>query len=201
MSRPLIERKPSGRIGRSLALPMMIMVLISSPILIVLENAYSGPLPPNRADDIIPEEVPLGVAFPDVAPRYLIICPDEFKEEVIPLAVHRTKIGLPTRIYTLESIEGNFSGVDREQKVHRFLRSMHRNHSTFKWLFIVADSEHLMPRPLWHYAYDRGQPFENFYYSDVYYAGLDSDWDDDGDGRFGEFSVSGVIEEIGRAHV
>ncbi|MGA1819396.1 MAG: C25 family cysteine peptidase [Thermoplasmatota archaeon] len=170
------------------------MVLLLFPLLAVPEQAQSGPLPPGRAEDMIPEEVPLGAVFPDLGPSYVIICPEEFKEEVIPLAVHRTRIGLPSRVYTIESIEGNFSGVDREQKVHRFLRAMHRNHSTFKWLFIVADSEHLMPRPLWHYAYDRGQPFENFYYSDVYYAGLDSDWDDDGDGRFGEYSVSGTIE-------
>jgi len=172
----------------------MMMILLLSPLLVVPGSASSGPASPTRADDVIPDEVPLGVTFPNIDPSYIIICPEEFKEEVIPLAVHRTKIGLPSRVYTLESIEGNFSGVDREQQVHRFLRAMHRNYSSFKFLFIVADSEYLMPRPLWHYAYDRGQPFENYYYSDVYYAGLDSDWDDDGDGRFGEFSVSGDIE-------
>ncbi|MBN1539608.1 MAG: hypothetical protein JW939_05640 [Candidatus Thermoplasmatota archaeon] len=148
----------------------------------------------TRAEGVLVDEVPLGVVFPDLDPGYVIICPEEFKEEVAPLAVHRTMSGLPARVYTLGSIAGNYSGVDLEQKVHNFLRSLHDAYPSFKWLLIVGDSEHLMPRALWHYAYDRGQPFDNFYYSDVYYAGLDSDWDSDRDGRFGEYSMLGVID-------
>jgi len=149
---------------------------------------------PSRDVDLNNSQVPLGILLPDLDPKYVILCPEEFKEEVLPLAVHRTRMGLPSRVYTFESIEGNFSGADREQKVHNFLRALHRNFTSFKWLLIMGDAEHLMPRPLWHYAFDRGQPFGNYYHSDIYYAGLDSDWDDDGDGRFGEFSVSGELE-------
>ena len=169
-------------------IPILLVVVL---MMNLLPTGSSGGIeePPITRSGVLPvDEVPLPISVPELDPRYVIICPEEFKEEVIPLAVHRIRLGMPSRVYTIESIEENFTGVDREQKVHNFLRSMHQNHSSFKWLFIVGDSEHLRPRALWHYAYDRGQPFHNYYYSDVYYAGLDHDWDTDKDGRFGEYS-------------
>lgn len=146
---------------------------------------------PSRS---LPVHIPLDIAIPDQNPHYIIICPEEFKEEVGPLAVHRTITGLPSRIYTLESIITNYTGMDDQQRVHNFLRELHDLYPTFKWLLIMADSEHLEPRLLWHYASSKGQPFGNNYSSDVYYAGLDSDWNDDGDDRFGEFLTFGNLE-------
>ncbi|MBN1389107.1 MAG: hypothetical protein JXA22_00535 [Candidatus Thermoplasmatota archaeon] len=190
---PSLERKLSG--GACLQLSVLLLVII-----LLVPTLYTGgsskPVtePMTRAGGVLVDEIPLGVVFPKLDPAYVILCPDEFKEKVIPLAVHRTKTGLPARVYTIEPIESTYSGIDREQKVHNFLRSLHDAYPSFMWLLIVGDSEHLMPRPLWHYAYDRGQPFDNYHYSDVYYAGLDSDWDADGDSKFGELSVLGEVE-------
>ncbi len=188
-------RRRSGQI--SVTVPVLSMIVILLLLVNIFPLVISEPTkvtPPTRAEGVLVDEVPLSVNFPDLDPRYVMICPDEFKEELIPLAVHRTKLGLPSKIYTIDSIESNYTGVDREQKVHNFLRSLHQAYPSFKWLFIVGDSEHLRPRALWHYAYDRGQPFHNYYYSDVYYAGLDHDWDTDQDGRYGEYSVQGVVD-------
>ncbi|MFW3146863.1 MAG: C25 family cysteine peptidase [Thermoplasmatota archaeon] len=138
--------------------------------------------------------IPIGLDLPEIDPEYVIICPGDFKEEMKPLAAHRTRLGLPSRIYTLESIGENFTGIDIQQKVHNFLRLLHTTYPSFQWLLLVGDSEYLMPRDLWHYAHDRGQPFGNNYTTDVYFAGLDSDWDGDGDGRFGELSLYGEVE-------
>ena len=169
-------------------------MLIGVPSLLYVQPEPSSKNLPIRSGEVLVDEVPIPLVLPDVEPRYVILCPDEFKEEVLPLAVHRTKMGLPSRIYTIDSIEQNYSGSDREQKVHNFLRSFSEAYPSFKWLLIMGDAEHLMPRALWHYAFDRGQPFHNYYYSDVYYAGLDSSWDTDGNGKYGEYSVSGVID-------
>jgi len=141
-----------------------------------------------RGDPGSVPEYPLGLDLPEVPPSCVILAPESFQDEVAALAVHRTRMGLPTVIYPIESVDGNYSGPDREARVHSFLRDLHDLYPAFKWLLIMADSEFLAPRALWHYALDRGQQYHNYYYSDVYYAGLDSDWDDDIDGRYGEFS-------------
>jgi hypothetical protein len=173
---------------------IMVVMMTGTNVHPAASTAIQTDETPSRGEGIQVEEIPLPISLPSMDPKYVIICPDEFKEEVLPLAVHRTKMGLPSRIYTIDSIEGNYTGADREQKVHNFLRSMHETYTSFNWLFIVGDAEHLMPRALWHYAYDRGQPFHNYYFSDVYYAGLDSSWDTDGNGRYGEYSVAGEID-------
>ncbi|MEA3557913.1 MAG: C25 family cysteine peptidase [Candidatus Thermoplasmatota archaeon] len=178
---------------------IFISLLLAGSVPIAIIQADERPT--RGAVDIIPtrngtlpEPYDPGLDLPDLDPVYVIVCPEEFREEVRPLAVHRTCTGLPSRIYTIESITANYSGVDRSQKVHNFLRDLHAHYPSFKWLFIVGDSEHLMPRDLWHYAQDRGQPFGNNYTTDVYFAGLDSDWNNDGDDRFGEFLWDGNLE-------
>ena len=139
-------------------------------------------------------EVPLGLALPDLPPEYMVLTPDSFKEEIKPLVLHRVKLGLYPVVYTFEDIGYVMNGSDLPRKVHDFLRAKHEENPSLQWLLIVGDSEFLAPRQLWHYAADRGQPFGSYYYSDVYYAGLDSDWDDDKDGKYGEITVYGEYE-------
>jgi hypothetical protein len=140
------------------------------------------------------EKIDLGLDLPEIEPVYLILCPEEFKEEASVLAIHRTKMGFPSEIFTLDDIESEVEGSDLEEKVHNFLQYTKGERPSIKWLLILGDSEFLMPRQLWHYSYSRGQPFGDYYYSDVYYAGLGSDWDEDGDGRYGEVNYNGTIE-------
>ncbi len=140
------------------------------------------------------EPYPLNLDIPEIEPQYVILCPENFSDEAAVLAVHRTLMGLPTVIYSLEDINNAMDGRDPEEKVHNFLSELKGDHPSLKWLLILGDSEFLMPRQLWHYAFTRGQPFGDFYYSDAYYAGLDSDWDFDGDGKFGELYYNGTVE-------
>ncbi|MFO8052025.1 MAG: C25 family cysteine peptidase [Thermoplasmatota archaeon] len=184
-------------ITRAATLIVLVLLIGALPLPLLKGSSTSdwrsGPVEKMRGEPSA-EPYPLGLDIPEQDPEYVILCPEQFKEEVRPLAVHRTISGLPSRIYTIDSIVENYTGVDDQQKVHDFLRDLHGTYSSFKWLLIVADAEHLMPRKLWHYAENWGQPFGNYYYSDVYYSGLDSDWDDDGDERFGELTSGGNVE-------
>ena len=170
---------------------LWVVVLMSLPAFFATsggsssDEASSGPI---RGEIEGVPEYALGLRIPEVDPSLVILAPSEFLAATWPLARHRTRMGLPTVLYSIDDIEENISGEDRERKVHNFLRTLHQQNPSFKWLLIMGDSEHLMPRPLWHYALDRGQFYQNYYYSDMYYAGLDSTWDTDGNGRYGEFS-------------
>lgn len=146
----------------------------------------------QRVLDIDPVDLELDI--PERSVEYIIICPGNFKEEAAPLAVHRTEMGLYTSIYTLEDIDFYSMGRDKEEKVHYFLRQMKRSSPELRWLLILGDSEFLMPRELYHYARSRGQPFGDQYFSDVYYAGLDSNWDNDLDQVYGEVYYNGTVE-------
>lgn len=185
----------SGPLARSVAI---IFFLSSVSIISMFGSSGSGDgvspqsPPPSRLIDT--EEVDIGMDIPSVDPQYMIICPAIFKEECIPLAIHRTEMGLPTVIYGLEDIYANTTGRDMREKVHNFLIEFQNRYPSFNWLLIMGDSEFIRPMELWHYAEDRSQPFGNTYHSDVYYAGLDSDWDDDGDGKYGEVYFDGQVE-------
>ena len=140
------------------------------------------------------EPFPLDLDLPDIDPEYIVICPRNFSEETRPLAVHRTLMGLPTRIYCIEDIDMNSTGRDLEERIHTFLKDMKREYPSFQWLLIMGDSEFLHPRQLWHNANARLQPFGDYYHSDVYFAGLGSNWDDDGDMKYGEVYFNGTVE-------
>ena len=170
---------------------LWMVVLVSFPSLILIQGGSQGgssDLEPTREEVEGVPEYDLNLRIPDLPPSQVMLAPSEFLAAAQPLARHRTRMGLPTALYSIDDIESNISGEDRERKVHNFLRTIHQMYPSFNWLLIIGDSEHLMPRPLWHYALDRGQFYQNYYYSDMYYAGLDSTWDTDGDGRYGEFS-------------
>ena len=170
---------------------LWVVILMALPAFIATRGGSSSNEASFESTRVEIEGVPeydLNLRIPDMAPSLVILAPSEFLAATGPLARHRTKMGLPTVLYSIDDIEENISGEDRERKVHNFLRTLHQQNPSFKWLLIMGDSEHLMPRPLWHYALDRGQFYQNYYYSDMYYAGLDSTWDTDGNGRYGEFS-------------
>ncbi|HHD16718.1 MAG TPA: hypothetical protein ENK47_08420 [Euryarchaeota archaeon] len=195
---PFMSGSPSLRLSICISI---LFVLIAPPAGVLLlpgsgvnseKDIQVGP-GKGRAFDVTP--VDLGLDLPaDIPVRYVMLCPGEFADELLPLAVHRTGMGLMTEIYRLEDIDGNVSGPDLPGKVHNFLAALKKNQSSLQWLLIMGDSEFLMPRQLWHYAQTRGQPFGDYYYSDVYYSGLDSGWDLDGDGLYGEVYYNGTVE-------
>ncbi len=189
------DRPPAGPI-----LPLFLVALLLVPTMAVHTGA--APDRPDEVDIEVPTRVDVdGVNFylpsidiPETPPEYIIICPREFVNASLPLASHRTQLGLSSRTYAIEDIVAVYEGFDREEEVHMFLRALRSRYPSFQWLLILGDSEHLAPRQLWHYAQDRGQPFENYYPSDVYYAGLGSDWDDNGNHLYGELSLNGSVE-------
>lgn len=174
-----------------------IVVAMAISILIIPTGSFSEGLNANEESVRGPADIdpyPLGLDIPETEPGYIILCPSEFSDEAAVLAIHRTRMGLPSLVYSIDDIESNVDGDDLQQKVHNFLRYQKERHPSLRWLLILGDSEHLMPRKLWHYAFTRGQPFGDYYYSDVYFGGLDSDWDDDGDGKYGEVYFNGTVE-------
>jgi len=116
---------------------------------------------------------------------YAIIAPENFTEYLIPLVNWKTYKGVPAKLFTLESIYANYTdGYDNAEDIHKFLRDLHSKSSAFKWLLLVGDADVVPTR--WLKAEATNYELDEEYISDLYYACLESDWDKDNDGKYGE---------------
>lgn len=129
---------------------------------------------------------PPNITYEEVV--YCIICPSNLTSSVEPLMNWKTKKGVPTKIFNIDGPKGIFSvypGVDNAAKIHNFLTSLHENNSKLNWVLLVGDEEIIPSRQVFVNA-SKTYGLDDFYYSDLYYAGLNNSWDQDNDGIYGE---------------
>jgi hypothetical protein len=89
--------------------------------------------------------------------------------------------GMPTKLYTLENdVYPYFTGVDNAEKLRNFIISKYNNGACF--VLLVGNMDYV---PIRYVLSPQGDYGTNFI-SDLYYAGLDGNWNADGDGVFGE---------------
>ena len=117
---------------------------------------------------------------------YAIIAPKNFTNILIPLVNWKTYKGVPAKIFTLESIYANYStGRDNAENLQKFLRDLDKTSKALTWVLLVGDADIVPIRQLKADAYTKFH-LDNFYTSDYYYAGLDSNWDKNNDGVYGD---------------
>ncbi|UCH90163.1 MAG: hypothetical protein JSV49_05875 [Thermoplasmata archaeon] len=124
----------------------------------------------------------------DLAITYAIITPESFYNQLVPFSEWKIKKGVPAHIFTLEDIKLRYGGIDTAAKIHNFLTELKTQKAEVTWLLLVGDSE-LIPSPEIRVdilGEDVYEGIQDFTYSDYYYAGLDSTWDHDNDGIYGE---------------
>ena len=123
----------------------------------------------------------------DEAGNYVIIVPDSsFISAVAPLQAWKTQIGFTVHVVTLSSIYSQYNG-DNAERIWLFL---HDRYPIGRWgiryVLLVGDLDRLPMRMLYP---DGGPGSGEAYGSDFYYANLSmTNWDLDGDNRWGEFT-------------
>jgi hypothetical protein len=121
---------------------------------------------------------PLGTSV-----EYVIITSDALSSNFQTLADWKTKRGVPTVVRTTSWIQSNYpNGADLQETIRKFIADAYSNWGTV-WILLGGDTDIIPPRyahvnQLWYYG-------ENIP-ADMYYACLDGNWNDDGDGIFGE---------------
>ena len=118
---------------------------------------------------------------------YLIVSPEAFADEFDRLAEWKTARGVRTEVVTLESILGDdaYAGVDDAEAVRNCIRHYYED-SGITWVLLGGDTDVVPARDAYDFFYDQGIP------CDLYYADLDGTWDEDGDGRWGEWPDDAV---------
>ena len=124
----------------------------------------------------------------------LIIAPEQFEDELIPLKEFKDATARPTVIETLEDIYLDYTGVDKAEQVKKCIADYESNHN-IKYVMLVGDVDKV---PIRYFLVqtnnDTGSQIDWFayYMTDHYYADLyDSggafcSWNADGDQYYAE---------------
>ncbi len=103
---------------------------------------------------------------------------------------YKNRSGVMTTAETVEDIYANYPGADNQEKIRNCIRTYYQDHD-ISYVFICGDDEHVPDRPLYcNNGYTDHLP------GDLYYAGLDGNWNNDGDDRWGEPGEEDFIAEV-----
>ena len=130
-------------------------------------------------------------AYPSLegsAVDYVIITNDSLAGAWQELADWKTVKGVPTVVRTTEWIEANYrNGSDLQETIRNFLKDAYAKWG-ITYVLLGGDTEQIPARLLWSGYYDGGR----FLPADMYFVGLDGDWNADGDNVFGEQPPAGT---------
>jgi hypothetical protein len=159
------------------AMLLMALMLLSSvsPLLAVGEPTDTSE---DRQGEALNDE--------DTIVQYAILTSFAFVDEFQRLADWKTEKGVYTKVYPSDWVKNHYPGPDPQAQYHNFLRDLY-NHTDggLSYLLIGADHEVIKSRQLW--TGNKGWAYSGpTVYSDHYYAGLDHDWDANGNGKYGE---------------
>lgn len=121
--------------------------------------------------------------------EYLIVTALPFAPAMQSIADWKTQKGLPAKVALIGDIEQSYTGRDNAERLHNFLQDVYFNatNGSLKYVVLGGGADVIPTRALhtdgsvvtW-YTHDD-------VVSDIYYAGLDSDWDTNGNNTFGEY--------------
>ena len=121
--------------------------------------------------------------------EYLIVTASPYAAAMQSIADWKTQKGLPAKVALFEDINFSYSGRDGAQRLHNFLQDVYFNGTgeALKYVLLGGGSAVLPTRYLRTDGSNTTDYTNDLVLSDIYYAGLDTDWDRNGDGVFGEY--------------
>jgi hypothetical protein len=134
----------------------------------------------------------------------VIITPNVYSNNLIPLIDHKNSNGIKTYIKNVEDIENEFTGRDLAEKIKYFIKNSIEEFS-IKYALLIGYTTDI-PCRYTHIFFD--QPFDyptpeewifpsDFYYADIYNNNGDfSSWDSNNNSVFAEYHWNGNTDEI-----
>ncbi|HVP57649.1 MAG TPA: C25 family cysteine peptidase [bacterium] len=130
---------------------------------------------------------------------YVIITNSALEPFFEVLRQEKANRGLAAKLVLVSDIAATYSGADLQTKIRNFIKDAYLNWET-EYVLLGGDDDIIPHRGL--YAVGPSAIDEDIA-SDLYYAGLDGTWNDDGDSKWGEPGEADLIPEVsvGRAAV
>jgi hypothetical protein len=139
----------------------------------------------------------------------LIIAPREFHRELLPLVIHKDRVGVRTKLVAtwMVYIETLRQGRDQAEKVKYFIKKAIERWGV-QYVLLVGGRKNQGPHERWwvpvryshldrpYETYPEGKFLSDLYFADIYDKnGSFSSWDDNGNGVFGEWTQGAVAAD------
>lgn len=122
---------------------------------------------------------------------YVIITNNTLKSSFEELANWKTKKGVKAKVVTIENItnDSDYNGIDTQEEIRNFIIDAYNNWE-ITYVLLGGDTNIIPYRGVYGIVNkDKPKETEDFDIPcDMYYASLDGNWDNDGDGIYGEGS-------------
>lgn len=123
---------------------------------------------------------------------YVIITNDALASTFWLLADQKNTSGIQTTVVKIEDItsDPDYNGTDTQEKVRNFIKDAYINWS-ISYVLLGGDDEIIPHRGCYGYVFSISGPEEDLDIpTDLYYGGLDGNWNNDGDSIYGEMNSS-----------
>jgi hypothetical protein len=132
--------------------------------------------------------VPLSLTNSSETYQYVIITNNAMASTFQSLADNKNSSGIQTIVVTKEAIvaDPDYDGNDTQEEIRNFIKDAYLNWST-SYVLLGGDDDIMPHRGCYGYVFSVSGPTEdNDIPTDLYFGGLDGNWDNDGDSIFGE---------------
>lgn len=126
----------------------------------------------------------------------LIITPQSYVASFQPLVSMYLAKGDRSQVVTTEYINSNVSGTDLQMKIRNFIIQKYQENQ-INTVLLGGDVELVPYRGFYCYVQSGSGYTDNAIPADLYYAGLDGNWNSDGDTKWGEPGEDDLLPEIG----
>jgi hypothetical protein len=127
--------------------------------------------------------------------QILIITPQNFVSYYQPLTDLYLVRGFKTEIATTQDIEANSTGQDLQEKMRNYIIAEYQAHG-IEHVLLGGDDELVPHRGFYCIAYSSSTYEDSDIPADLYYSGLDGNWNTDGDGYWAEPDEDDLLPDI-----
>lgn len=153
----------------------------------------------SAADNVL-QRVRFFVQNPDMIDNYplennrqayqlLIITPSSLESGFDSLVDYYTSVGISSQVTSVESIYAGTSGADHQEKIRNYIKSEYQTNS-IEYVILGGDTELIPSRGFYCYVNSGSGYADDSIPADLYYSGLDGDFNFDSDSHFGEIADS-----------
>jgi hypothetical protein len=125
----------------------------------------------------------------------LIITPNSYAGSYQSLIDVYLARGIKTHVTTTETIYSTITGIDNQQKIRNYIIQEYQAHGV-EYILLGGDVELVPYRGFYAYVVSGGGYEDNGIPADLYYSGLDGNWNNDGDNRWGEPGEDDLLPEL-----
>lgn len=191
---PLRYNPATGKLSYYRKMRVKVTTRHSGLSLEAMKNLSSAPCIRERArffsqNPEIMQQYPIRES-PATVYQYLVISPTVFKNEFQALITMYANKGITVKVVTTDSISGVMSGYDLQEKIRNYIVNQYQNNS-IEYVLLAGNPALVPSRGFYCQVYSGGGYYtDTGIPADLYYSGMDGNYDANGNHIYGEVADS-----------